>query len=413
MTRRGGRWTRVALRLGLLLGGVVVAWGAHEAATSSAAYAADRPPAAPVDAAVDLLTGVLRPILDTATPLPAPDAPADETDPGTPSSGAAPPPDAGPASGPASKPGCPTTGRPHPGQYAEARRRRPPPGHQARRRGTAGAGGRCYPPGHGAGPGWSAHPGGRRVTPDHRPGAGRRARPGSRRTHPGDPATRPDPLPHLARAGTSARADGPRARTPRTGDGPPGFAHRSAGQATTRSGAPDQPGARRRPGLHRARHRTGHDTGRACLGTRSHPDGPAHHVTAFVPAAPRRVGRAVPAPSERRLRARHAHPRHQWIRRVRHPPREPGRRTHIGMDAAQPGRAPLPPDRRRCHPVPLAPPGDPARLTGGPFACRPRGTRRLPRTRMPWRPWWPAPVRDDAGNLPRLLPITMVTRSYP
>ncbi|WP_346536718.1 hypothetical protein [Micromonospora sp. DPT] len=68
MSRRGGRWTRLALRLGLLLGGVVVAWGAHEAAITATAYAADRPPAAPTDAAIDLLTDVLRPVLDAATP---------------------------------------------------------------------------------------------------------------------------------------------------------------------------------------------------------------------------------------------------------------------------------------------------------------------------------------------------------
>ncbi|MFU8875416.1 hypothetical protein [Micromonospora sp. SL4-19] len=60
MTPRGEQWTRVALRLGLLLGGVVVAWGAYEAATAAAAYAADRPPAAS-GAAVDLPTDVRHP----------------------------------------------------------------------------------------------------------------------------------------------------------------------------------------------------------------------------------------------------------------------------------------------------------------------------------------------------------------
>ncbi|RLK24746.1 hypothetical protein DER29_2678 [Micromonospora sp. M71_S20] len=77
MSRRGGRWTQVTLRLGLLLGGVVAAWGVHEAATTAVAYAADRPSTVPVDAAVDMLTGVLRPIL-TTTPLPAPEVPTDE-----------------------------------------------------------------------------------------------------------------------------------------------------------------------------------------------------------------------------------------------------------------------------------------------------------------------------------------------
>ncbi|MGW5670838.1 hypothetical protein ACWEVO_23260, partial [Micromonospora sp. NPDC003776] len=42
MTRRGGRLTRVTLRLVLLLGGVAVAWGAHEIATAGAAHAATR-----------------------------------------------------------------------------------------------------------------------------------------------------------------------------------------------------------------------------------------------------------------------------------------------------------------------------------------------------------------------------------
>src|SRR5690349_16405665 len=83
MTRRGGRWTRVALRLGLLLGGVVVAWGAHEAAATAPAHAADRPPAAPVDAAVDLLTGILRPVLEAGAPPPAPEAPTDVAAPST------------------------------------------------------------------------------------------------------------------------------------------------------------------------------------------------------------------------------------------------------------------------------------------------------------------------------------------
>ncbi|MCL7456378.1 hypothetical protein ABT235_23130 [Micromonospora echinofusca] len=77
MSRRGGRWTQVTLRLGLLLGGVVAVWGVHEAATTAVAYAADRPSAVPVDAAVDMLTGVLRPIL-TTTPPPAPEVPTDE-----------------------------------------------------------------------------------------------------------------------------------------------------------------------------------------------------------------------------------------------------------------------------------------------------------------------------------------------
>ncbi|NES27476.1 hypothetical protein GCE86_12575 [Micromonospora terminaliae] len=66
MTRRGGRLTRAALRLGLLLGGVAVAWGAHEIANAAAAHAAERPPA------VDRLTDVLNPVLDRVKPLLSP-----------------------------------------------------------------------------------------------------------------------------------------------------------------------------------------------------------------------------------------------------------------------------------------------------------------------------------------------------
>ncbi|GHJ52902.1 hypothetical protein Nm8I071_22090 [Nonomuraea sp. TT08I-71] len=90
MTRRVGRWTRVALRLGLLLGGVIVVWGVYEAAATTTASAADpslpapvgavvrattatRPPSGPVNGAVGLLGDVLRPVLDAAAP-PAPQA---------------------------------------------------------------------------------------------------------------------------------------------------------------------------------------------------------------------------------------------------------------------------------------------------------------------------------------------------
>ncbi|MEV4656656.1 hypothetical protein [Micromonospora sp. NPDC049301] len=90
MTRRAGRVTRFALRLGLLVGGIVAVWGAHEIGTTAAAYAAEPPPAAPVEAAVDLLGGVLGPILGTSTPPPAREGTADATAPGIPPSGAAP-----------------------------------------------------------------------------------------------------------------------------------------------------------------------------------------------------------------------------------------------------------------------------------------------------------------------------------
>ncbi|MGY0008191.1 hypothetical protein ACW0Q9_30305, partial [Micromonospora sp. I033] len=73
MSRRAGRLTRVALRLGLLLGGVAAAWGVHEVAAGAAAHAAERPPAAPLTATVDLITDVLGPVLGAVTP-PAEDA---------------------------------------------------------------------------------------------------------------------------------------------------------------------------------------------------------------------------------------------------------------------------------------------------------------------------------------------------
>lgn len=59
MTLRGGRLTRVTLRLVLLLGGVALAWGAHEIATAGAAQAADRP--APVSSPAHRVTDVHRP----------------------------------------------------------------------------------------------------------------------------------------------------------------------------------------------------------------------------------------------------------------------------------------------------------------------------------------------------------------
>ena len=60
MTRRTGWVAHYTLRLGLLLGGVAVAWGAHEAAAGSAAHAADRPP---LTAAVEALTHTLDAVL--------------------------------------------------------------------------------------------------------------------------------------------------------------------------------------------------------------------------------------------------------------------------------------------------------------------------------------------------------------
>ncbi|MFE9692106.1 hypothetical protein [Micromonospora sp. NPDC005806] len=68
MTRRGERLTRVALRLGLLLGGLIAAWGAHEIATTGSAYAADRPPPGPVGTAVQLVRDTISPRLGFPSP---------------------------------------------------------------------------------------------------------------------------------------------------------------------------------------------------------------------------------------------------------------------------------------------------------------------------------------------------------
>ncbi|WP_200210333.1 hypothetical protein [Micromonospora coerulea] len=65
MTRHGGRLTRLALRLGLLLAGVSGAWIAYDAVTGDAAYAADPAPAGTVTRTVDLLRAVPSPVLRT------------------------------------------------------------------------------------------------------------------------------------------------------------------------------------------------------------------------------------------------------------------------------------------------------------------------------------------------------------
>ncbi|SCL29186.1 hypothetical protein GA0070624_3835 [Micromonospora rhizosphaerae] len=57
MSRRAGQLTRVALRLGLLLGGVVCAWSVYEAATGHIAYAHDAPPAISADGTVHWAAG--------------------------------------------------------------------------------------------------------------------------------------------------------------------------------------------------------------------------------------------------------------------------------------------------------------------------------------------------------------------
>lgn len=54
MSRRGGQLTRVTLRLGLLLGGIVAGWSAYSAVSADAAYAADAPHAVTVNGTADL-----------------------------------------------------------------------------------------------------------------------------------------------------------------------------------------------------------------------------------------------------------------------------------------------------------------------------------------------------------------------
>ncbi|KAB1905246.1 hypothetical protein J5U46_06625 [Micromonospora tulbaghiae] len=54
---------RGTLRLGLLLGAVAVVWGAHEAASGSAAHAAEREPSGPLTATVGVLTHTLGTVL--------------------------------------------------------------------------------------------------------------------------------------------------------------------------------------------------------------------------------------------------------------------------------------------------------------------------------------------------------------
>ncbi|MBF5029192.1 hypothetical protein IRY44_05490 [Micromonospora sp. ANENR4] len=60
---------RCTLRLGLLLGGVAVVWGAHEAAFGSAAHAAERP-SGPLTATVGVLTHTLGTVLGLPTSEP-------------------------------------------------------------------------------------------------------------------------------------------------------------------------------------------------------------------------------------------------------------------------------------------------------------------------------------------------------
>ncbi|MFI2264573.1 hypothetical protein [Micromonospora aurantiaca (nom. illeg.)] len=135
---------RCTLRLGLLLGGVAVIWGAHEAASGSAAHAADGQPAGPLTATVGVLTHTLGTVLGLPTsgtgdasstgsgdaaaepatpaaPVPAPDpaasapaagsaAPATTPDATAPKPGTAPAPGTGrPSAQPA--PTAPVTGR--------------------------------------------------------------------------------------------------------------------------------------------------------------------------------------------------------------------------------------------------------------------------------------------------------------
>ncbi|MDW3848237.1 hypothetical protein NMK34_16650 [Micromonospora sp. BRA006-A] len=67
---------RCTLRLGLLLGGVAVVWGAHEAASGSAAHAADGRPSGPLTATVGVLTDTLGTVLGLPTSGPGAAIPA-------------------------------------------------------------------------------------------------------------------------------------------------------------------------------------------------------------------------------------------------------------------------------------------------------------------------------------------------
>lgn len=113
MTRRTGWVAHYTLRLGLLLGGVAVAWGAHEAAAGSAAHAADRPP---LTAAVEALTHTLDAVLGLPASL---------------SDGVEPTSDAAPASGTTAPTSDATASTDAP---APPRPRRPRPGRTRRRR---------------------------------------------------------------------------------------------------------------------------------------------------------------------------------------------------------------------------------------------------------------------------------------
>ncbi|WP_262011617.1 hypothetical protein [Micromonospora sp. Mcm103] len=101
MSGQAGWVARCTLRLGLLLGGVAVVWGAHEAASGSAAHAAERP-SGPLTATVGVLTHTLGTVLGLPASGPG-EAPAAGSGDATaePATPAAPAPAPGPdASGP-------------------------------------------------------------------------------------------------------------------------------------------------------------------------------------------------------------------------------------------------------------------------------------------------------------------------
>ncbi|MFC4150111.1 hypothetical protein ACFO0M_27980 [Micromonospora mangrovi] len=79
MGRRSGRVARLALRAGLVLGGVLCAWSAYDTLTVDAAYAADAPPAGVVVDVPGLLRTTLSPVLGAVT---ATSPPSDSPPPG-------------------------------------------------------------------------------------------------------------------------------------------------------------------------------------------------------------------------------------------------------------------------------------------------------------------------------------------
>ncbi|MGA4687502.1 hypothetical protein [Micromonospora sp. AB353] len=131
MSGRAGWVARCTLRLGLLLGGVAVVWGAHEAASGSAAHAADGRPSGPLTATVGVLTHTLGTVLGLPTSGTGDAIPAGSGD-----AAAEPATPAAPAPAPATPPPASATPPPASGSLAPA----PAPDATAPKPGTPGPG---------------------------------------------------------------------------------------------------------------------------------------------------------------------------------------------------------------------------------------------------------------------------------